>query len=204
MSIPSNHSETSLALLRRYTASHAVFNSLSALQLCLLSNDAAAGLDLLRHHSGYLRALTATARCAVCADVADEHRLLTHFAWLENRRNAGQSVLHYDGRPGTGRVASFILLPFLEFQELRNPKGGEIKAQLLARNGEATLVLQVDFSLPARNPVWNEEQTQRRAIWLERLQHLNDDGICRITWQETDKEASITLNQLNHESCNCR
>lgn len=204
MSLSSRFSENSLGLLRRYTASHAVFNSLSALQLSLLSADPQGGLELLRHHSGYLRALTATARCPFCSDVADEHRLLGHWCWLENRRNGEKSVMHYDGRPGIGRVASLVLLPFLEFQELRNPKGGSLHAYLGPAADEDALCLQVQFSQPARDPAWNEEQSQRRTLWTERLEMMNREDICRITWQESDKEANITLNQLSYESCNCR
>jgi LytS/YehU family sensor histidine kinase len=202
MHMPASLSENTLALLRRYMASHALFNGLSALQLSLLSNEARQGLDLLRHHAAYLRALSAVSDCPVCCNQADEWRLLESWTWLENQRHNGKEPIRLSGKLSGGRMPSWLLLPFLEFQELRNPADGKLDVQLNNLNGAVTM--RVQFSQPAKEKTWNEEQAMRRLLFTRRTELFLAEAAAEVAWNESATESSITLKTLQYESCNCR
>lgn len=195
-------SDNTLALLRRYMASHALFNGLSALQLSLLSNDTKQGLDLLRHHAAYLRALAAVSQCAQCCSQADEWRLLEHWVWLENHRHNGKEPVKLEGKLSGRHMPSWLLLPFLEFQELRNPTGGKLLARI--EQAREQVSMHIRFEQPAKQTAWNEEQQARRHLFESRIGQMQAEGLAEVVWQESEIEASITLTYKNHESCNCR
>jgi LytS/YehU family sensor histidine kinase len=190
------HLETNtLALLRHYLASHAMFNGLSALQLNLLAHQREDGLQVLRHFSGMLRGLSAISSDSL-SDWAAESALIRAWAGLENTRSAGKYAMQIQAMPNTGKLPAFLLLPFAETQWLRllktKPPGG---LEIAAKVHDTAIAIEIvaDRSLPeSEGMVLNHEQEQRVQLFNSRLEIFRSAGY-QIEKKETDHSGLLHI-----------
>lgn len=183
-----------LHLLRTYTASHAVFNGLSAMQHALLKHEREQGLYILNLFSSYLRKLCAAAQ-APHAGWMEEQAALFVYAELENLRHRPECTIETEEIKSSFLVPSFLGIPMLErqlFRALRTEGPIELQVQTEIKDSRVQIQVQASKPMPAlASLVLNSEQRLRMDLFEERLQLFGGEA----AFSETTKGAILKLNK---------
>ena len=183
-----------LQLLRSYTASHAVFNGLAAMQHALLKHEREQGLYLLNLFSGYLRRLSGICR-EPFAVWMDEQAALLHYMDLENIRYSPDCRMDAEATQASFIVPSLLCIPAMErqlFRALRVKVPLQLKVNLLAKKDHVQMQVLCSEALPAFNSLaLNAEQIQRMQLFQKRMQLFGAE----VQFSESKKGAILQLNK---------
>jgi LytS/YehU family sensor histidine kinase len=181
-----------LQLLRTYTASHAVFNGLAAMQHALLRHEREQGLYILNLFSGYLRKLSSLCQAPNAAWL-DEQASMVVYADLENLRYRPECSIVMEEIKSSFLVPSFICIPMLErqlFRALRAEAAMVLKITTDTRDGYVQVQVQADKAMPAFAALsLNSEQRQRMMLLDERLQLFGN----QVSYTESSKGLILKL-----------
>jgi LytS/YehU family sensor histidine kinase len=177
-----------------YTASHAVFNGLSAMQHALLRHEREQGLYILNLFSSYLRKVCTAAR-APHSGWMDEQASLFVYAELENLRFRPECSIETEEIKSSFQVPSFLGIPMLErqlFRALRAEGPVVLKVNTDIKDSRVQIQVLADKTIPAlASLALNAEQQLRMDLFEERLQLFDGE----VAFSETAKGAIMKLNK---------
>ncbi|MBC7426692.1 MAG: histidine kinase [Bacteroidia bacterium] len=179
----SSYCENSLGLYKAFMSSHATFNSLSAIQNMIVSNDTREALSNLSKFARFIR------RFSACADQSyhsftAETELLNSYLELERLRFSEHLTFNIkisdSLKDDSFSVPTLLLMPLLEQQLLSGLKAGLEEIVLTLEFTRTKNILEAHISLseavaPAEDLQLSNEQVNRLKLFNDRVEIYNTE-----------------------------